>query len=110
MQVYLSPYASAHGQPGLPQVAVLGDSLLQQLNDSAYNAAHGVQGYVEGNLNTAGLLAEVEGQGGRRWTDSGGSGLARADGYLPDEFRGLAEPPGEAGWYLNWFTLTRRSP
>ncbi|MGW3350181.1 GDSL-type esterase/lipase family protein [Nonomuraea rubra] len=90
-QVYLSPYANAHGQPGLPRVAVLGDSLLQQLNDSAYNAAHGVQGYVEGNLNTAGLLAEVEGQGGRRWTDSGGTGLARADGYLLDEFRGLAE-------------------
>ncbi|MEV0829647.1 hypothetical protein [Nonomuraea rubra] len=35
-QVYLSPYANAHGQPGLPRVAVLGDSLLQQLNDAAY--------------------------------------------------------------------------
>ncbi|MFP3968969.1 SGNH/GDSL hydrolase family protein [Actinomadura fulvescens] len=87
--VYLSPFAN--GTAGQPKIGVLGDSLTQSLNDSSYNQQH-LQGYVQGNLNGAGRRAEVEGQGGRRWTPRPGTAdLVRADGYLLDEFRGLLQ-------------------
>lgn len=83
--VYLYPF---HGTSG-PRVAVVGDSLLQQLNDPSYNRTW-PQGFVQGNLAGQGRSTEVEGQGGRRWTPvPTATGLARADGYLLDELRGL---------------------
>ena len=88
--VYTAPFGNHSSGPGWPKIAVLGDSLLQQLNDSNYNQS-AIQGYVEGNLNSLGILTEVEGQGGRRWTDDGSTGLAKADSYLLDEYRGLLE-------------------
>ncbi|MEU5881159.1 SGNH/GDSL hydrolase family protein [Spirillospora sp. NPDC047279] len=88
-QVYVAPFANRRGTATSPRVPVLGDSLLQSLNDNAYNQ-NAIQGYVEGNLNDAGIRTEVEGQGGRRWTPNRDTtGLARADTYLLDEFRGL---------------------
>jgi lysophospholipase L1-like esterase len=88
--VYAAPFGNHTSGPGWPRVAVLGDSLLQQLNDSNFNQS-AIQGYLEGNLNSIGVLTEVEGQGGRRWTDDGSTGLAKADSYLLDEYRGLLE-------------------
>jgi lysophospholipase L1-like esterase len=86
-QIYLSPFSNRHGSAGWPRMAVLGDSLLSSLNDLRYNSEH-AQGYVEGVFNSHHVLAEVEGQSGRRWTPWG-TGLDRADSYLLDEFRGL---------------------
>jgi hypothetical protein len=89
--VYLSPFADIQGMTTGPRIGVLGDDLLQQLNDSNYNA-NAWGGYVEGNLNGAGIRVEPEAQTGRRWTPAPGtSGLARADSYLGDELRGLLE-------------------
>ncbi|MBB4773486.1 SGNH/GDSL hydrolase family protein [Actinomadura livida] len=104
--VYLAPFAN--GSAGDPKIAVLGNSLTQSLNDSSYNQQH-LQGYVQGNLTAAGMRAEVEGHGGRRWVaDPGATGLAKADNYLLDEYRGLLrhDPqgyvielgPNDAGW------------
>jgi hypothetical protein len=72
-----------------------GRGLLQSLNESTFNATYN-QGFVEAHFNAQQVRAEVEGQGGRRWTPSGAPGLARADSYLLDEFRGLAtyDPAG----------------
>ncbi|WP_192809786.1 GDSL-type esterase/lipase family protein [Actinomadura rudentiformis] len=90
-QVYLAPFANRRGTGSWPRVPVLGDSLLQSLNDNSYNQ-NAIQGYVEGNLNDIGIRTEVEGQGGRRWTPAKDTaGLAKADSYLLDEFRGLLE-------------------
>ena len=89
-QIYLSAFANRRGSPSWPRVAVLGDSLLGSLNDLSYNTRY-AQGFVEGVFNSHGVLAEVEGQGGRRWTPSGSSPLDAADSYLLDEFRGLAD-------------------
>lgn len=97
-QVYLSPFPNTQAQPSWPAVAVLGDSLLQSLNDSTFNQTYD-QGFVEAHLNAQQVRAEVEGQGGRRWTPSGAPGLARADSYLLDEFRGLATH-GPAGFVV----------
>ncbi|MEU8799637.1 SGNH/GDSL hydrolase family protein [Spirillospora sp. NPDC048819] len=104
--VYLAPFAN--GGAGNPKIAVLGNSLTQSLNDSSYNQQH-LQGYVQGNLNAAGMRAEVEGHGGRRWVATPGTtGLVKADSYLLDEYRGLLQhdPQGyvialganDAGW------------
>jgi hypothetical protein len=83
--VYLYPF---HGTSG-PRVAVVGDSLLQQLNDPDYNRTW-LQGFAQGNLAAQGRSTEVEGQGGRRWTPvPGTTDLVRADGHLLDELRGL---------------------
>ena len=71
-------------------MAVLGDSLLGSLNGLSYNTRY-AQGFVEGVFNSHRVHAEVEGQGGRRWTPSGPSPLDAADSYLLDEFRGLAD-------------------
>jgi lysophospholipase L1-like esterase len=87
-QIYLSPFVNPHGRSSWPRVAVLGDSLVASLNDLYYNVRY-PQGFVEGVLNAHGMLAEVEGQAGRRWTPWGTDPLAAADSYLLDEFRGL---------------------
>ena len=89
-QIYLMPFANKQAQATWPAVAVLGDSLLQSLNDSTANLTH-AQGFVEAHFNTHGVRAEVEGQGGRSWTTTTPAGLPRADSYLLDEFRGLAD-------------------
>jgi hypothetical protein len=87
--LYLTPYANQGGTGGWPRVAVLGDSLLVQLNDSAFNQT-AFQGYVEGDLNDDGTLVEVEGQSGRGWAPAGAPGsAAHAQQYLVDEMRGL---------------------
>lgn len=86
--VYLTPFPNKAGDPDWPAVAVLGDSLLQQLNDPAYNNGP-YQGYVEGVLNDAGITAEVEGQWSARWTPGAATGLD--DVHVADEFRGLVE-------------------
>ncbi|HZR79993.1 MAG TPA: SGNH/GDSL hydrolase family protein [Candidatus Binatia bacterium] len=83
---YLYPFAQ--GQSTWDKVLVVGDSLTQQLNDPSYNQTY-LQGYVQGNLNAHNLRAEVEGQGGRRWTPRGTGALNVADSYLLDEMRGL---------------------
>jgi hypothetical protein len=89
--IYLAPFANLHGLSLTPTVAVLGDDLLQQLNDSTFNQGY-AQGYVEADLNAAGIRAEVEGQAGVAWNPTPGtSGLARARTHLMDEFHGLAE-------------------
>jgi hypothetical protein len=88
--VYLTPFANKAGDPDWPKVAVLGDSLLQQLNDPAYNDDH-YQGVAEGVLNDAGIRAEVEGQWDTRWTPGGAGGLDGAASHQTDEFRGLLE-------------------
>ncbi|MEJ3742865.1 hypothetical protein WEI85_06220 [Actinomycetes bacterium KLBMP 9797] len=89
--VYLSPFPNAGAAATSPRVAVLGDELVHQLNDSGYNQ-NAIQGFLEGTLNAAGVRVEVEGHPGRRWTDTvGGSGLDGADGHLLDEYRGLLE-------------------
>lgn len=104
--VYTAPFAN--GTNGQPKIGVLGDSLTGSLNDSSYNQQH-LQGYVQGNLNAAGLRTEVEGQGGRRWVALPDlTGLGKADSYLLDEYRGLLQhdPRGyvvalganDAGW------------
>ncbi|WP_165966975.1 SGNH/GDSL hydrolase family protein [Actinomadura sp. 7K507] len=114
--VYLAPFAN--GGAGDPKIAVLGNSLTQSLNDPAYNQQH-LQGYVQGNLNTAGLRAEVEGHGGRRWVAAPGTtGLDKANGHLLDEYRGLLQhdPQGyvielganDAGWIALAGTATDR--
>jgi lysophospholipase L1-like esterase len=89
--IYLVPFA----EPLLsgPAVAVVGDSLLQSLRDPSYNATW-LEGYVQGNLADPAMgeprRAEVEGQGGRRWTpDPSKTGIDRADTFLLDELRGL---------------------
>jgi lysophospholipase L1-like esterase len=87
-QIYLSPFANPHGRSSWPRVAVLGDSLVASLNDLYYNRRY-PQGFVEGVFNAHHMLAEVEGQGGRRWTPWGSEPLATADSYLLDEYRGL---------------------
>ncbi len=61
-----------------PEIGVLGDDLVHQLNDSDYNAT-ALQGYVQGNLARLGITSEVEGHAGARWRD------------LIDEYRGLLE-------------------
>jgi len=125
--VYLSPrwvspdggcdayaFPFANGSSTWPKIAVVGDSLTQQLNDPTYNATY-LQGFVQGNLNANGRRAEVEGQGGRRWTaDLNQSGLGRANSTLLDEIRGLraAAPRGivvalganDAGWVASGTT------
>jgi hypothetical protein len=89
--VYLSPFTDLQGTNRGPRIAVLGDDLVQQLNESGYNA-NAFGGFVEGNLNGAGIRAEPEGQAGRRATPTPGTtGLARADTHLGDELRGLLE-------------------
>lgn len=89
--VYLFPFANAGAAATSPRVAVLGDELVHQLNDSGYNQ-NAIQGFLEGTLNAAGVRVEVEGHPGRRWTDTAAaSGLDRADGWLVDEYRGLLE-------------------
>lgn len=94
--IYLAPFANINGSQAWPKVAVLGDSLTGQLFDPP-DSDGTVQGMVEGVLNDDGILAEVEGQGGRRWVrDPAGwsgdaSALGRANTDLLDEFRGLAE-------------------
>lgn len=83
--VYLTPFPNKAAEPDWPKVAVLGDSLLQQLNDPTYNDDH-YQGYAEGVLNEAGIAAEVDAQWHSRWTPETGGG-----GHQLDEFRGLLE-------------------
>jgi hypothetical protein len=88
--VYMYPFAQASG----PKVAVVGDSLTESLRDSTFNQTW-LQGYVQGALASAGRRAEVEGQGGRRWSPTEGlTGLAKADSYLLDELRGLRTTSG----------------
>lgn len=98
--IYLFPFVDVGGNTfSGPKIAVLGDDLLAQLNDSTSNTPKDWQGYVERELNALGIRAEVEGQGplpggvpvpGRRWTDNGATNaLARADSNLLDEYRGL---------------------
>ena len=65
--IYTLPFGGPVGVS--PKVAVLGDDLLHQLNDSNFNAT-AIQGYVEGNLTKLGVKTEVEGVMGRRWTDN----------------------------------------
>lgn len=113
--VYLYPF---HGTSG-PRVAVVGDSLLQQLNDPGYNRTW-LQGFVQGNLAGLGRSSEVEGQGGRRWTPvPTATGLSMADGHLLDELRGLrthglagmvvALGANDAGWVAqNGLTASER--
>ncbi len=72
--VYLAPFGTT---ATTPTVAVLGDDLVHQLNDSSYNT-NAIQGYLEGNLRKLGVRTEVEGVPGRRWTDN-------------SDFRGLLE-------------------
>jgi hypothetical protein len=89
--VYLSPFVDLGGMAAGPRIAVLGDDLLQQLNDSTYNV-NALGGYVEGRLNARSIRVEVEGHKGRRWVSPPGvAGLAGADVTLLDEQRGLLE-------------------
>src|SRR5262249_2631281 len=89
--IYLAPFVNLHGLSLVPTVAVLGDDLLQQPTGSTFNQTY-AQGYVEADLNAAGIRAEVEGQAGVGWNPTPGtSGLARARTHLMDEFHGLAE-------------------
>ncbi|MEU5882383.1 SGNH/GDSL hydrolase family protein [Spirillospora sp. NPDC047279] len=100
--VYTHPFAN--GTAGQPKVVAVGDSLTASLNDASYNQTH-LQGYIQGNLNAAGIRTEVEGQSGRYWLappDSGGqprTGLAKADLELLDEIRGLL-PHGPQGYVI----------
>ena len=91
--VYMNPYAN--GLSTWKRAAVFGDSLTASLNDATFNQTS-LQGYVQGNLNTASLKAEVEGQSGRGWTGlnlfvdpTGQTPLQLANLRLLDELRGL---------------------
>ncbi|WP_165966976.1 SGNH/GDSL hydrolase family protein [Actinomadura sp. 7K507] len=90
--VYTHPFSN--GSASQPKVVAVGDSLTASLNDATYNQTH-LQGYIEGNFNTAGIRAEVEGQSGKYWLappDSGGlprTGADKANYELRDEVRGL---------------------
>jgi hypothetical protein len=89
--VYLSPFDQAPPNSGWPRVAVLGDDLLGQLNDSNVNQFYD-QGFVEARLAGLRIGTEIEGQTGRRFSDDGAADLLdRADSYLLDEYRGLLE-------------------
>ncbi|MFI6324365.1 carbohydrate-binding protein [Nonomuraea sp. NPDC050556] len=89
--VYLSPFANIGAVASAPAVAVLGDDLVHQLNDSNRNQT-ALQGHLESSLTGLGVRSEIEGHLGARWSPTAGSsGLAKANSYLLDEFRGLLE-------------------
>jgi hypothetical protein len=89
--VYLSPFRRDGTQPTWPKVAVLGDDLVHQLNDSSFNLG-AYQGYAEAAMNDNGIRAEVEGHTGARWVGPANPDpLTHANGHLTDEFKGLLE-------------------
>lgn len=89
--VYLTPFTNLDGDDTAPKIAVLGDDLVHQLNDSDTNQT-AFQGHVEARLTELNIRSEVEGHVGARLSPPAGtSGQAMADGYLADEYHGLLE-------------------
>jgi lysophospholipase L1-like esterase len=101
--VFAAPYGT--GDAGARRVAIIGDSLVGQLGpDADMNAPP----LVATPLLERGQRVEVNGQGGRRWTDQpdAAPGLERANFVMTDEIRGLrgaevqviALGTNDAGW------------
>lgn len=105
--VYLRPFAAGTGWHST-SVAVLGDSLLAQVDKPvAMSAGAAGHGLVMGRLTTDHRV-EIDAQPGRRWTakPGGASPLEQADDTMLDELRGLREAQAvvaalgtnDAGW------------
>jgi lysophospholipase L1-like esterase len=103
--VFLTPFVS--GSAGRPAVAVVGDSLVAQLDATQDDSLTG-PGQLPERLSAGGRRVEINGQAGRRWTIMPGTrpGLDQADLSMFDEIRGLraadsmvvALGTNDAGW------------